>query len=244
MSMQRLPATHSDDLEASGSAVPWQDLAAALWHHRRTVLSIFSVGVALSVLWAWATPPVYRAKALLLVKDQRAQMTLSPDARSHNFVGSEREDEVNSLMTLTFQPGLIGAALDAAAKGPSVGPPADSSLVVWIQDTIMSWKYQILDIPEMLYRSLHGVPAPTEQEARVARVMADIEFIPVPDSNLVELAYTSRSPRWAARLVNTLTSELITTYTRLYESTDAYRFYQDQRNLLWPIRFRKPKPSS
>jgi uncharacterized protein involved in exopolysaccharide biosynthesis len=32
--------------------------------------------------------------------------------------------------------------------------------------------------------------------------------------------------------VNTLTSELITTYTRLYESTDAYRFYQDQRNLL------------
>jgi uncharacterized protein involved in exopolysaccharide biosynthesis len=54
----------------------------------------------------------------------------------------------------------------------------------------------------------------------------------VADSNLVEIGYKSRSPRWAARIVNTLTSELITTYTRLYESTDAYRFYQDQRNLL------------
>ena len=127
MSTQRQQITHahghSDDLESSGSAIPWHDLAAALWHHRRTVVMIFSIGVGLSILWGWATPPVYRATALLMVKDQRAQMTVSPDARSHNFVDSEREDEINSLMTLAFQPGLIGAALDSASKATNVGPP-------------------------------------------------------------------------------------------------------------------------
>jgi hypothetical protein len=141
-----------------------------------------------------------------MVKDQRAQMTLSPDARTHSYVDSEQQDEINSLMTLAFQPSLIGAALDAAAKGPSVGPPPDSSFVARLQDTIMSYKYMILDIPETLYRKLHGVPPPTDEEERIARVAGDIEFIPVPESNLVELAYRSRSPRWAARLVNLLTS--------------------------------------
>ncbi len=234
MSTQRLPAPHSDDLEGSSSAIPWADLASARWHHRRTVITIFTIGFTVSMLWGWASPPVYRAKALLMVKDQRAQRTVSPDARSHNFVDSERTDEVNSLMTLAFQPALILAALDAASKVVEEGGsgPVDESFVVWAQDTILSFKYTILGIPEVLYRKLHGIPPPTDEEQRVARVAADLEFLPVAESNLVELAYRSRSPRWAARIINTLTSELITTYTRLYESTDAYRFYQDQRNLL------------
>ncbi len=232
MSTQRLPAPHGDDLEGSSSAIPWSDIVSALSHHRRTVVSIFTVGFTLSMLWGWASPPEYRAKALLLVKDQRAQMTVSPDARSHNFVDSEREDEVNSLMTLAFQPVVILAAVDAATKTSGDGATGEKTFVVWAQDWVVGLKYQVLGIPDELYRLLHGIPPPTADEQRVARVRRDLEFLPVPESNLVEIAYQSRSPQWAARLVNTLTSQLITTYTRLYESTDAYKFYQDQRNLL------------
>jgi uncharacterized protein involved in exopolysaccharide biosynthesis len=234
MSTQRLPAPHGDDLEGSGSAIPWSDIVSALWHHRRTVITIFSVGFTVSMLWGWASPPEYRAKALLMVKDQRAQMTVSPDARSHNFVDPEREDEVNSLMTLAFQPAVILAAVDAATKTASGGGSGsvEKSFVVWAQDWIVGLKYQVLGIPDQLYRMLHGIPPPTDDEQRVARVRGDLQFTPLPDSNLVEIAYQSRNPYWAARVVNTLTSQLITTYTRLYESTDAYKFYQDQRNLL------------
>lgn len=233
MSSTRIQRSGPESLESAGSAIPWHDLIATVYHHRRTVTWIFSIGIVISTLWSWITPPVYRASALLMVKDQRAQMAVTPDARSHNIGDAEQEDEVNSLATLAYQATLIESVLKKLSQGQdTTSTESETNWVVWFQDSVTSFRYWVLSIPEEFYRRLHGVPPPTEMESRVMRLQKDLQFTPLPGSNLVEIAYVSRSPRWAAKVVNGLTGELIKTYTRLYESEDTHRFYQNQRNLL------------
>jgi uncharacterized protein involved in exopolysaccharide biosynthesis len=104
--------------------------------------------------------------------------------------------------------------------------------VGWAQDTISALKWRIMSIPGTLYRNLHGLPPPTELESRVMQLQAQIQVAQIPDSNLIEVAFLSESPRWAARVTNTVTAEIIGAYTQMYESEDAHRFYQSQRTLL------------
>jgi uncharacterized protein involved in exopolysaccharide biosynthesis len=104
--------------------------------------------------------------------------------------------------------------------------------VEWIQDTISSWKWWIFGIPDMFYRTLHGLPPPSDLELRIMQLQGRVQVTPVPDSNLIEVAYVSESPRWAAKVTNAVTTGIINAYTKLYESEDAYRFYQNQKTLL------------
>jgi uncharacterized protein involved in exopolysaccharide biosynthesis len=235
MSTPRLPQPTQDSLESPGSALPWQDLIASIYHHRKVVAAIFVLGLGLSVAWTSITPPTYRAKALLMVKDQRAQMTVSPDGRSQQVIGSlEREDDINSLLTLAYQPSLAVAALDAVTPKdqPPAGTYVETNWGVWLQDSLSALRWWIVLIPDRIYRKIHGIPPATDLEKRVQKLQADLLIYPLPGSNLVEVTYASRNPRWASRIVNALTTELITKYTRLHESEDAHRFYQSQRTLL------------
>jgi succinoglycan biosynthesis transport protein ExoP len=236
MMTQRLPEPITDELDRADSALPWQDVVAAVYYHRRAVIKIFLIGTILSALWAFIQPPVYRGKAVLMVKDQRAQMSLSPDGRAVRSVEPASEEEINALTMLAFQSALLERVIErlSAPAGDGSDEPdvPQTSWISWTQDTISAWKWSILGIPDDLYRMLHGLPPPTELENRIMLLQARVLVTPVPDSNLLEVSYASESPRWAARVTNAVTSEMITAYTNLYESKDAYRFYQSQRTLL------------
>ncbi|HET9063189.1 MAG TPA: hypothetical protein VFO62_07870, partial [Candidatus Binatia bacterium] len=212
---QRLPEPIADELDRADSALPWQDIVAAIYHHRRTVLKIFLIGTTLSVLWALITPPVYRAKALLMVKDQRAQMSLSPDGRSQHVIDPASEQEVNSLTLLAYQPAVLERAIEATSASATTGSAESDADVVetnwvgWIQDTISSWKWRIIGIPDAIYKTLHGLPPPSDLEVQIMQLQSKIQITPVPDSNVIEVAYLSESPRWAARMTNAVTKAII-----------------------------------
>lgn len=235
MITQRLPEPVTDDLDRTESALPWQDIVAAVYYHRRAVLKIFVIGTALSVLWALIQPPVYRAKAVLMVKDQRPQLSLSPDGRAQRAIDPASEEEITSLTMLAYQPGLLEKVIEnlsAGSGGSGEAEVPEVKWVNWIQDTISSWKWWLLGIPDDLYRRLHDLPPPTDLENQIMQFQARVQVTPVPDSNLIEVSFASESPRWAARVTNTVTTAIIEAYTKLYESQDAYRFFQNQRNLL------------
>lgn len=234
MISQRLTETNTDDLERADSALPWQELVAATYYHRRAVISIFLVGTLLSVVWALIQPPEYRGKALLMVKDQRAQMSLSPDGRAQRAIDPAREDEINSLTMLAYSPALLEKVIESMAADTSgdAEEVQETTWVEWIQDTISSWKWRILGIPDTFYRMLHGLPPPSDLELRIMQLQSRVQVIPVPESNLIEVAYVSESPRWAAKVTNAVTTAIINAYTKLYESGDAYKFYQNQKTLL------------
>jgi uncharacterized protein involved in exopolysaccharide biosynthesis len=238
MITQRLPEPVTDDLDRADSALPWQDVVAAAYYHRRTVIKIFVIGTLLSALWAFIQPPVYKGKAVLLLKDQRAQMSLSPDGRTFRATEPVSTEEINALTMLASQPALLEKVIEKLSAPSASDDAADDGIVPqakWadlIQDTISSWKWWVLGIPDDVYRWIHGLPPPTDLESRIMQLQARVQVTPVPDSNLIEVSYASESPRWAARVTNAVTNTMITAYTNLYESSDAYRFYQNQRTLL------------
>jgi uncharacterized protein involved in exopolysaccharide biosynthesis len=221
-----------DPLNAEEGLIPWEDLLDTVFHHRRLIVAVCAIGITLSVFWAWATPPMYQGRAMMLVKDNRAQMAFAPaDARTRMPGPTDDLEQINSLAALIRSPALIEEVLNSFQKGTG-SAEEEESFVVWLQDRLKSIRWKIQGVPGQLYRWAHGLPPPTAMEYRVAKVLGHLWFEPVPESNLVVVTYRSRSPEWAARFTNRLVDTLISKYTTLHEHTGAHRFYEDQRTLL------------
>ena len=221
-----------DDLNAPDQLIPWADIVDTVFHHRKMIVAICTAGVTFSLLWAWITPPVYKATAMIMVTGNRAQLTVTPDPRSRPMFEADGVQQINSLAALVRSPALIEEVIVASSNNSAGSGSDDRSFVVWLQDSINEMYWKIRLIPDTLYRWAHGLPPPTAMESKVARVLNKLIFIPVPESNLVEVSFVSRSPGWARRIVNALVDRLIAKYTSLHESTGALRFYEDQRVLL------------
>src|SRR6478672_9574144 len=62
------------------------DVPRFMWRHRRTVLSTFTVGMALTLLYLAVAPRKYRSEAKVLVRIGRESITLDPTATTGQFV--------------------------------------------------------------------------------------------------------------------------------------------------------------
>jgi uncharacterized protein involved in exopolysaccharide biosynthesis len=219
-----------DPLTAEEGLIPWEDLLDTVFYHRRLIVTVCAIGIALSVLWAWATPPMYQGRAMIMVKDNRAQMALSADSRTRLPGPADGLEQINSLAALIKSPALIEEVLNSFTDARD--SVEEKSFVVWLQDRLNTLRWQLQGLPGDLYRWAHGLPPPTEMEHRIEKVLGNLWFEPVPESNLVVVTFRSRSPGWAARFTNRLVDTLIGKYTTLHEHTGAHRFYEDQRTLL------------
>jgi uncharacterized protein involved in exopolysaccharide biosynthesis len=203
-------------------ALPIQDFAASVFRHRRMVLSLIAIGVVAATLRAWFMPPTYKASSVLMVRDNRARLTVSPDDSSSAVLVRGGEGQMSSLMALATSPALIQ---DVLMKGRN---PEDLNIVpqqAGIIDTI-------LDLPNQLYRKLHEVPEPSLIERQARGIVQGIVVTPVESSSFLQIDLFSGSPEWSADFLNKIVDEVIKKYTKLYDTTEAQQFYRGQRDLL------------
>jgi len=75
--------------------IPWEEIASTIFRRRRLVIRVMLAGVVTVTLLAWLRPPAYKATGRLMVKAERAQMTVSPDANERSVVNRTTEEEIN-----------------------------------------------------------------------------------------------------------------------------------------------------
>jgi uncharacterized protein involved in exopolysaccharide biosynthesis len=213
------PAQTGFDL--SEQALPWQDLIASVFRHRRLVLTVLAVGVIAATLRGWFLPPTYKASALVMVRDNRARLTVSPDESSGAVLERGGEEQINSLIALATSPAVVQEMLlekDPSAAQAVVPEPGFFG--------------RLLATPGRLYRSLHNVPEPSPIERRARAIARSVIITPARRSNVLEISFFGGHPEWVAKFLNDLVDKAIAKYTSLYETTRAQQFYREQRDLL------------
>jgi uncharacterized protein involved in exopolysaccharide biosynthesis len=183
---------------------PWQETFEAVLRRSRLVVAVALAGSLLVAALLWLRPPVYRAKATILLAAQRI---------SGPRVDAMPDKQIESELALLASPELIRSVLEEQLPRRRRIAPASGPL-------------------SGLYRRFHGLPARDPLDERVRAVAETIETNRIAETNLVEVAYRSGSPRWAATLVNALLNQHVERIARLNEQTDARGFFQRQGEVI------------
>jgi len=174
----------------------------------------------------WMQPPVFSAKATLMVRAQRARTVVSNvEGRPH--VDRMSDSEVNAVATMLRSQSLVRELLEPHRSDFSASDE-ERSVPGQIKDAITF----PLRAPGIAYRMLHKLPEPSAFEQLVRKTSSQIDVTPVKRSNLIQVSYSSRDAEWAASFVNDLINSYITRYAAMEELAAGEDFFRSQRNIL------------
>lgn len=206
--------------------IRWREIIATIYRQRRLILTVTVAGTLTVAALTWMQPPVYSAKATIMVRAQRARTVVSSsEGRPH--VERMSDQEVNAVATLLRSQSLVREVL-APHRGDLEQNEPQPTLAVRVKETLTL----PLRAPGMAYRMLHELPETSPFERWVRKTSATIAVTPVKRSNLIQVSYASRDPEWAATFVNDLIELYITRYARMDEQAAGEDFFRNQRNIL------------
>ncbi len=209
---------------------PWREMVAVLHRRRLLIAQVFIAGVVTVIIGLWVKGPTYRATATMMVTADRAKSIVTPDASAHAVVDQVGEGELNSESTLLRSDALMREVLRPYWDGRPKDRPRNILVrVLRGAFTVVTFP---LHVPSRVYRFIHGIPPPTDFDFWVAETEDHLTISPIMRSNLIEVSYEDKDPKWAAELVNKLITQHIERHTRLNQQSEAREFYEKQRELL------------
>ena len=203
-----------------GATLPWQDVLASVYRHRRMVLTIVLIGIAAATLRSWFSPPYYEAEGLVNVTESRSRAQITPDAQDTSTIDRTSLEQINAVAALATNELLIREVLLELNGGQPIPATPEPT------------GFNPLTLPSRLYRNLHDVPTPNPIDERARRLAHQIEVAPLPRNTLIAVRYAHENPVWAANFINTLMKKLISKYTKMYESGQAREFFEAQKELV------------
>ncbi|TFH21543.1 MAG: hypothetical protein E4H03_10395, partial [Myxococcales bacterium] len=221
--MNELPKNLSLSAEAE---IRWREIIATLYRQRRLIATVTVVGTVTVAALTWMQPPVYSAKATIMVRAQRARSVVT-SAEERPQVDRMSDQEVTAVATLLRSQSLVREVLEPHHAALDADEP-EPTLAMRVKDVATL----PLRAPGMAYRKLHQLPETSPFESWVRKTSARIEVTPIKRSNLIQVSYSSRDPVWAASFVNDLMQLYITRYARMEEMAGGEDFFRNQRNIL------------
>lgn len=204
---------------------PWREIVAVLHRRRKFILQVFVGGFIAVAIGVWMQKPVYRAAATLMVTSDRAQIVVSPDANTRPTVERVTEQDLNSETALIRSDALIRDVLSEYWTGDSDHQPS-------FFERVWSWITFPTRIPSLLYSTTHGVQPASGLESWVRGTSYNLGVGLVGKSNLIEVAYYSSNPKWAAEFVNKLVVRHLERRAKLSSQSEARQFFESQRDVL------------
>jgi uncharacterized protein involved in exopolysaccharide biosynthesis len=205
--------------------IPWRELLAMLHRRQKFILQVFLAGFAVVAIGVWMQQPSYRASATLMVTSDRAQVVVSPDMNTRPTVERVTDQDMNSEVALIRSEALVREVLE---------PYWDETEALKV--SLMSRVWSILTfptrIPSLMYRKLHHLPPMDGLDGWVQDVTGNVGVGQIGKSNLIEVAYYSPKPEWAAEFVNKLVARHIERRAKLSQQSEARRFFEAQRDVL------------
>jgi uncharacterized protein involved in exopolysaccharide biosynthesis len=203
------------------SSINWLHHLETVWRRRKAVVTVGLAGTLAVAAWLWFSPPDYRAHATILLAAQRVS-TPRTDAMPDKAVDAE--------MALLSSPALVREVLQDLGALPAPGTTKPAGGAPAAPGAPKAPAEGAGDSLRSLYRRAHRLP-PGDPYERVVRAAAkNIETNRVEETNVIDVAYHSHDPRFAASFVNTLLAKHVERIARLNEQPDTRRFYQGQRD--------------
>ncbi len=220
-----MPAAHSP-------SPSWKETAGLMLRRRRILLTTFLAGSAVFVTVAMLKPPTYTAMATLVVRPNVAFTPVSDDAgtaivsRDTDF--RRLEPEVNATVAMLESPSLMARALALLDGDDGQDDEKSTGLLAPVARVVK----RVTGYPGRLYRRFHDVPVIDAVALRVELARAALRVEPVEKSNLIEVSFTGERPEQVAGTVNALLAAYMSPRGVTPVSTDALRFFEEQRGLL------------
>lgn len=202
---------------------------ALVYRRKATALQVagFVFGTILvgSLLW----PPVYESTCEILVRDNRAELLVSPglqnDAagRQPVVVSQVTEQDLNSELELLTSTYLVKLALEGLREPARYAGPAA---------VFMHTLSGALSLPAASYRTLHGAPVLTPRDSWALKLASHLWAAVINRSDIIEVAFRSDDPRWSREFLDRLVNRYLEYHARISHDPQAEQFFQQQAGVL------------
>ena len=202
-----------------------RNLLYIFFKDRPLIFTFFLAGIVLSFLYCFASPPMYKGEALILIFAPSVRPSPIEQYRPEVYRGEDRSRLIGDEIELLKRQHVTEEVVATLAR-KGIHPPADGSL--WRRGA------DIVDeeTGRLLFR-LNLVPVLPDPERRTAeRFLEALCVKPVKGTNLVSIAFYWTDPAFAAATANAYAEEYVARHNALRESEKAYRSYSDQAEAL------------
>lgn len=188
---------------SGGNSITLRDGASALFRRKALVLFTFLALVLGTAIVTWLLPNKYESRMKILVKNQRVDVVITPEATGGAPVGVESEvseNTINSEIELLTSRDL----LSQVAKESGLGQAGPS----WF------WK--------------KPVPEAERIEKAAADLSKDLIITPVKKANVISISYSANSAEVAAAVLKKLGELYLEKHLKLHHPAGASDFFKDK----------------
>lgn len=186
-----------------GNSISLRDGASALFRRRGLVLFTFLAVVLGTAVITFLLPNKYESRMKILVKNQRVDVAITPEATGGAPVGVDNEvseNSINSEIELLTSRDL----LTQVATESGLGQAKSSSF----------WK--------------KPVPEAERIEKAATDLSKDLVITPVKKANVISISYSANSPEVAAAVLKKLGDLYLEKHLKLHHPTGASDFFKDK----------------
>ena len=198
--------------EPKGKPLPWFEVLEVVFRRRWWVLVGLLIGVGAATWVAVTPPPVYRARARILLSDRS-----TVGSGSRNLAPARFSTEIAFLRS----PELIRSVLEKESESVDESDQPTAELE--------GSKRFVKDNLPGLYSWIYGAPDPFE--VWIQDLARRIDVVHVSRSNILEISYVSRNPDWSATLINALIDRHIEQVPLRTGQSRVRTFYETQADL-------------
>ena len=185
------------------NSISLRDGASALFRRRGLVLFTFLAVVLGTAIVTWWLPNKYESRMKILVKNQRVDVAITPEATGGAPVGVDTdvsENEINSEIELLTSTDL----LTQVAKDTGLGQAGPASF----------WRKPI--------------PEAERIEKAATDLAKDLVITPVKKANVISISYSANSSEVAAAVLKRLGDLYLEKHLKLHHPTGASDFFKEK----------------
>jgi uncharacterized protein involved in exopolysaccharide biosynthesis len=177
-----------------------KSIVAVLFRRKALVLGLFIGIFGLVALITAFMPRQYESRMKVLVKNGRADLVVSPDARNGGQPrGDVNETEVNSEIELLTSNDLLAKVVRSCHLFAQTGT-----------------------VPAA------GIPSPQAFEKAVRKLERDLKITPVRKANIIQITYAAANPELAASVLKELSTAYLDAHLSIHRSAGSTEFFQNQ----------------
>jgi len=193
------PSTNS--LPSQPAQVSIRSIVAILFRRQKLVFSLFTGIFASVALGTFLMPRQYESSMKVLVKNERADLVVSPDARNvAQFRGDVSENEVNSEIELLTSNDLVAQVVRACRLYERATGTVQAA----------------------------GEPLPEALEKAARKLQRDLNITPVRKANIILITYSAPTPELAASVLKQLSSAYLDAHLKVHRTAGTQEFFSDQ----------------
>jgi uncharacterized protein involved in exopolysaccharide biosynthesis len=183
--------------------VSLKTIAAVLFRRKSLVASLFFGVVLIAAAVTFLMPREYESRMKVLVKNERADLVVSPDARDGGQIHADvSEAQVNSEIELLTSNDLLAKVVSECRLYEQNG-------------------------------GVHGagVPRPEDFERALRKLQRGLKITPVRKANIIQITYAARTPELAAAVLKELSSAYLDAHLSVHRTAGTTEFFQKQAAL-------------